>query len=65
MSYYVHIGQDTVINSCPKSTDHRCAVGPFETLEDAQKWVESHERRCASLNSHGFATKIDIRRSPK
>lgn len=56
MKFYIHIGQKTVIDSCPKSPDHLCSVGPFDTLVDAQQWVDNHERSCASSRSHRIET---------
>ena len=68
MKYYVHMGQTTIINTCPKSTDHSCGIGPFETLEAATEYVAEQERFHASRIARQIETNTatDFRiRSPK
>lgn len=43
MKYYVHdVTHKPIITTCPKMKGCRLAIGPFDSKEDAERWIATH-----------------------
>jgi hypothetical protein len=62
MKFYIHFGHDILINDCAKSDNRSCAVGPFETKEEAQAWVDAHACAYSQIFKLDTATATDPRK---